>query len=147
MKLKPYWIDTATPSGTTHVGAFGWIRRRIVPVGAFIIATEPLSVATLDRLTPKRRNTVDTRNFGTSPDNRILFGGRARFAASNPASDAKSGEILRRDLIKVFPELASVKIDYCCSGMIDMTQNRLPRAGERDGRGDGRQDRAQPLAR
>ncbi|MGI4795997.1 MAG: NAD(P)/FAD-dependent oxidoreductase [Janthinobacterium lividum] len=124
-------------SGTTHVGAFGWIRRRIVPVGAFIIATEPLPVATLDRLTPKRRNTVDTRNFvnyfRTSPDNRILFGGRARFAASNPSSDAKSGEILRRDLIKVFPELASVKIDYCWGGMVDMTQNRLPRAGERDG--------------
>jgi glycine/D-amino acid oxidase-like deaminating enzyme len=124
-------------SGISHVGPFRWIRRRIVPVGVFIIATEPLPVETLDRLTPKRRNTVDTRNFvnyfRTSPDNRLLFGGRARFAASNPASDAKSGEILRRNLAKVFPELASIRVDYCWGGMVDMTQDRLPRAGERDG--------------
>ena len=33
----------------------------------------------------------------------------------------------------VFPELANVRIDYCWGGMVDMTANRLPRAGERDG--------------
>ena len=124
-------------SGTSHIGPFRWIRRRIVPVGAFVIATEPLSAETLNWLTPNRRNTVDTRNFvnyfRTSPDNRLLFGGRARFAASDPKSDARSGEILRRDLAKVFPELASVRIDYCWGGMVDMTRDRLPRAGDRDG--------------
>ena len=56
-----------------------------MPVGAYIIATEPLPLALLDRLTPNRRNTTDTRNFvnyfRVSPDNRLLFGGRARFSA------------------------------------------------------------------
>jgi glycine/D-amino acid oxidase-like deaminating enzyme len=33
----------------------------------------------------------------------------------------------------VFPELANVRIDYCWGGMVDITANRLPRAGERDG--------------
>jgi glycine/D-amino acid oxidase-like deaminating enzyme len=124
-------------SGISQVGPFGWIRRRIVPVGAFIIVTEPLPVELLDRLLPTRRMATDTKNFvnffRVTPDNRLLFGGRARFATSNPRSDEKSGMILRQQMITVFPELADVRIDYCWGGMVDMTANRLPRAGERDG--------------
>ena len=124
-------------SGISQLGPFGWIRRRIVPVGAFIIVTEPLPTQRLDRLLPTRRMATDTKNFvnffRVTPDNRILFGGRARFATSNPRSDEKSGMILRQQMIAVFPELADVRIDYCWGGMVDMTANRLPRAGERDG--------------
>jgi glycine/D-amino acid oxidase-like deaminating enzyme len=124
-------------SGTSHAGPLGWIRRRIVPVGAFIIVTEPLPKETLDRLLPRRRMAVDTKNlvnyFRTTPDNRLLFGGRARFAVSNPNSDAKSGTILQAALHDVFPSLRHVRIDYCWGGMVDMTRDRLPRAGERNG--------------
>ena len=124
-------------SGTSHTGPLGWIRRRIVPVGAFLIVTEPLPVQTLDRLLPRRRMAVDTKNlvnyFRTTPDNRLLFGGRARFAVSNPNSDEKSGAILRAALHDVFPELRDTRIDYCWGGMVDMTRDRLPRAGERNG--------------
>lgn len=124
-------------TGTSSVGPLGWFRRRIVPVGAFLIVTEPLPRELLDRLTPRRRNTTDTRNFvnyfRVTPDDRLLFGGRARFAVSNATSDAKSGAILRRSMIALFPELADARIDYCWGGMVDMTRDRLPRAGERDG--------------
>ncbi len=124
-------------SGISQAGPLGWVRRRIVPVGAFLIVTEPLPVDLLDKLTPRRRNAVDTRNlvnyFRTTPDNRLLFGGRARFAVSNPASDEKSGAILRAALNDVFPALRDARIDYCWGGMVDMTRDRLPRAGERDG--------------
>ncbi|MBE0629222.1 MAG: FAD-binding oxidoreductase, partial [Burkholderia vietnamiensis] len=124
-------------SGISQVGPFGWIRRRIVPVGAFIIVTEPLPRELLDRLLPTRRMVTDTKNFvnffRVTPDHRMLFGGRARFATSNPRSDEKSGLILRRQMAAVFPELANVRVDYCWGGMVDMTADRLPRAGERDG--------------
>ncbi|GAB7543945.1 NAD(P)/FAD-dependent oxidoreductase [Cupriavidus sp. 8B] len=124
-------------SGISQVGPFGWIRRRIVPVGAFLIVTEPLPQELLDRLLPTRRMATDTKNFvnffRVTPDNRMLFGGRARFATSNPSSDEKSGLILRQQMATVFPELANVRIDYCWGGMVDMTANRLPRAGQRDG--------------
>ena len=124
-------------TGTSSVGPLGWFRRRIVPVGAFIIVTEPLPVELLDRLLPRRRMATDTKNlvnyFRVTPDNRLLFGGRARFAASNPQSDAKSGVILRRAMIETFPMLADARIDYCWGGMVDMTRDRLPRAGEHDG--------------
>jgi glycine/D-amino acid oxidase-like deaminating enzyme len=125
-------------TGTSRVGPLGWFRRRIVPVGAYIIVTEPLPSALLDQLTPHRRNTTDTRNFvnyfRTLPGNRILFGGRARFSSrSDPAADAKSGAILRASMEKVFPALAGARVDYCWGGMVDMTKDRLPRAGERNG--------------
>lgn len=124
-------------SGISDVGPLGWIRRRIVPVGAFIIVTEPLPTAVLDRLVARRRMVVDTKNlvnyFRATPDNRLLFGGRARFAVSNAESDAQSGAILRSAMLEVFPELADTRIDYCWGGMVDMTRDRLPRAGERNG--------------
>ncbi|TFZ05642.1 FAD-binding oxidoreductase [Ramlibacter henchirensis] len=124
-------------SGISHTGPLGWIRRRVVPVGAFLIVTEPLPTSTLDRLLPRRRMATDTKNlvnyFRTTPDNRLLFGGRARFAVSNPHSDEKSGEILRAAMHDVFPDLPAPRIDYCWGGMVDMTQDRLPRAGERNG--------------
>jgi glycine/D-amino acid oxidase-like deaminating enzyme len=93
--------------------------------------------ALLDRLLPTRRSYVTSKNIGNyfraTSDNRLLFGGRARFAMSNPRSDEKSGRILRATLAQVFPELRGVGIDYCWGGLVDMTADRLPRAGEHDG--------------
>jgi glycine/D-amino acid oxidase-like deaminating enzyme len=124
-------------SGISQVGPLGWIRRRIVPVGAFLIVTEPLSPQLLERLMPTRRMVVDTRNlvvyWRLTPDNRMLFGGRAQFAGSNPQSDEKSGRILKATMVDVYPELADTRVDYCWGGLVDMTRDRLPRAGERDG--------------
>jgi glycine/D-amino acid oxidase-like deaminating enzyme len=124
-------------TGATTVGPFGWFRRRIVPVGSFIVVTEPLAAEALDRLVPARRNYVTSKTIGNyfrvTPDNRLLFGGRARFAMSNPRSDLKSGEVLRAGLADIFPDLAGVRIDYCWGGLVDMSADRLPRAGEHDG--------------
>ncbi len=124
-------------TGTTRVGPFGWFRRRMAPVGSFIIVTEPLERALLDRLLPMRRCYVTSKNIGNyfrvTPDNRVLFGGRARFAMSNPRSDEKSGRVLRDALALTFPQLRGVRVDYCWGGLVDMTADRLPRAGEHEG--------------
>jgi glycine/D-amino acid oxidase-like deaminating enzyme len=50
-----------------------------------------------------------------------------------PGSDEKSGRILRESLEMVFPALKGVRLDYCWGGLVDMTADRLPRAGEHDG--------------
>lgn len=124
-------------TGNSRPGPFGWFRRRLVPVGSFIVVTEPLDQALLDRLLPRRRNYVTTRIIGnyfrTTPDGRLVFGGRARFAMSNPISDAKASHILRGALEAMFPPLAGVRLDYFWGGLLDMTADRLPRAGEHDG--------------
>ena len=117
--------------------SFGWLRRRIVPIGSFIVVTEPLGEARAQRLLAQRRTYVTVANihhyFRLTPDHRLVFGGRARFAVSSPTSDARSGEILRQGLAEIFPELRSVRLDYCWGGLVDMTEDRLPHAGERDG--------------
>ncbi len=124
-------------TGASVIGPFARFRRRIIPVGSFIIVTEPLAEALVEELMPTRRMATDSKNVGAyfriTPDNRLLFGGRARFAISNPLSDAKSGKVLRRAMDRVFPQLKDVRIDYCWGGLVDMTADRLPRAGEHDG--------------
>jgi glycine/D-amino acid oxidase-like deaminating enzyme len=117
---------------------FGYFRRRIVTVGSFIIATRPLTAAEIAETMPGNRNCVTSMHIGNyfrlSPDNRLLFGGRARFSAvSDHTSDAKSGAILRSALAAMFPQLGNVEIDYCWGGLLDMTQDRYPRAGYQDG--------------
>ena len=126
----------ATGAYTTE--AFPWFRRRLVPVGSFIIATRPLDGAEVSKTLPGNRTCVTTMNIGNyfrlSPDNRLIWGGRARFSASsNQQSDAKSGAILRAALLRTFPHLHHVPIDYCWGGLVDMTADRFPRAGEADG--------------
>jgi glycine/D-amino acid oxidase-like deaminating enzyme len=124
-------------TGNSSLGPFGYFRRRLVSVGSFIIATAPLSPQLINEITPTRRNYVTTKNIGNyfrlTPDNRLLFGGRARFALSNPKSDTKSGRILADTMVRLFPQLANTGIDYCWGGLVDMTADRLPRAGEHEG--------------
>ena len=118
-------------------GSFGWLRRRIVGIGSFIIVTEPLGAERARAVLAVRRTCVTVANihhyFRLTVDHRLVFGGRARFAVSSPTSDQKSGAILKRGLDETFPQLADAKIDYCWGGLVDMTQDRLPHAGERDG--------------
>ena len=116
---------------------FRWQQVRIAPVGSFIIVTEPLDAGLCDEVMPTRRVASDSKNllnyFRITPDNRLLFGGRARFAMSNPQSDEKSGKLLRDAMVHTFPQLAGARIDYCWGGLVDMSLDRLVHAGERDG--------------
>ncbi|KEA54261.1 FAD-dependent oxidoreductase [Mangrovibacter sp. MFB070] len=124
-------------TGPSNIGPFPWFQRRIVPVGSFIVVTAPLPEAQLRALLPQDRTYVTSLNIGnyfrTTTDNRLVFGGRARFAVSNPTSDSRSGDILKASLKQIFPALERAPIDYCWGGMVDMTADRLPRSGEHDG--------------
>jgi glycine/D-amino acid oxidase-like deaminating enzyme len=116
---------------------FRWLQVRIAPVGSFIIVTEPLAPEVVDQLMPTRRMVSDSKNllyyFRITPDNRLLFGGRARFAKAGPRSDQKSGRVLQKAMVSVFPQLAKTRVDYCWGGLVDMSMDRLVHAGEHDG--------------
>jgi len=125
-------------TGAYTSGPFQYFKRRIVPVGSFLIATRPLSDAEVKAVMPGNRTCVTSLNIGNyfrlAPDNRLIFGGRARFSAtSDLRSDDKSGAILKAGLGEIFPQLANVEIDYCWGGLVDMTKDRFPRAGFTDG--------------
>ncbi|MFH9008600.1 NAD(P)/FAD-dependent oxidoreductase [Streptomyces afghaniensis] len=116
---------------------FRWHQVRIAPVGSFIIVTEPLGKDVCDLLVPNRRMASTSMNllnyFRITPDHRLLFGGRARFAMAGPQSDAKSGRILRKAMTEVFPQLTNARVDYCWGGLVDMSMDRMVHAGEHDG--------------
>lgn len=133
IKAKQVMLATNGYTGKIHLQ----MKRRLLPIGSFIIATEPLSESLVQEINPNGRNMVDTKNypffFRLSSDNRMLFGGRARFALSDPESDHKSGEVLKKGLVTVFPQLANVKVEYVWGGTVAFTLDRMPHAGEMDG--------------
>jgi glycine/D-amino acid oxidase-like deaminating enzyme len=134
-RIRADKVLVATSGYTTR--PFRWQQVRIAPVGSFIIVTEPLGKEVCDQLMPTRRMASDSKNllyyFRITPDHRLLFGGRARFAKAGPRSDQKSGRILREAMVSVFPQLANAGVDYCWGGLVDMSMDRLVHAGEQDG--------------
>ncbi|WP_405952972.1 FAD-binding oxidoreductase [Streptomyces prunicolor] len=117
--------------------AMPWFRKRLINVGSFVVVTEPLGEVRARELIPNARLVVDSKNIGhyvrLTPDHRLAFGGRARFAPSNPASDVRSGDVLKRELTEIFPQLADVRIDYVWGGNVGFSWDRMPHAGEENG--------------
>lgn len=109
-----------------------WLARRVVPVGSFIVATEPLAPEVQRRLIPGNRMLSDTRNllyyFRLSPDGRLVFGGRAAFV---PTALERSRAMLEAGIAEVYPELAGTGIEYAWGGTLGFTLDQLPHAGRR----------------
>ena len=112
------------------------LRRRLVPIGSFIIVTEPIDQSLADAVLPKRRMAFDSKHFlyyfRLLDDRRVLFGGRAQFTAPTAESTRRAAEILRRGMLTVFPDLEGVGIDYAWSGNVAFTRDQLPHGGEID---------------
>jgi glycine/D-amino acid oxidase-like deaminating enzyme len=129
--------DVVIATGGYTNGAVPALRRRIVPIGSYIIATAPLPDAMARELSPRRRMIFDSRHFlhyyRLTPDNRMLFGGRAAFLPASRRTIARSAAILRRDLVGVFPQLQGTAIDYVWGGTLDFCFDTLPHAGRLDG--------------
>jgi glycine/D-amino acid oxidase-like deaminating enzyme len=112
-----------------------WLRRRVIPIGSYIIATEPLAPAVMQRLMPKDRIVSDTRKvvyyYRASPDGRrILFGGRVSYNETDPRV---SGPLLHAAMIGIFPELAAIRISHSWAGFVAYTFDELMHIGARDG--------------
>jgi glycine/D-amino acid oxidase-like deaminating enzyme len=113
------------------------LQRRVVPIGSYIIATEPLPETLAAELVPNGRMIFDTRYFlhyfRLTPDRRMLFGGRAAFFPETRETIRQSAEILRRDMVRVYPRLAGTPVEYAWGGTLDFTFDMLPHAGRMDG--------------
>jgi glycine/D-amino acid oxidase-like deaminating enzyme len=112
------------------------LQKRIIPIGSFIIATERLSDELARELSPKNRMIFDYKhflNYFRLWDNRMIFGGRAAFFPENENTIAQSGEILRREMIKVYPQLKDAKVEYVWGGTLDFAFDQMTHVGEEDG--------------
>ncbi|MFI4989185.1 MAG: NAD(P)/FAD-dependent oxidoreductase [Alphaproteobacteria bacterium] len=112
-----------------------WLRRRVIPIGSYVIATEPLPAELMARLMPKERIVSDTRKivyyYRPSPDRRrILFGGRVSCSETDPRM---SGPLLHADMVRIFPELAATRISHSWCGFIAYSFDELMHLGQRDG--------------
>jgi gamma-glutamylputrescine oxidase len=103
---------------------------RIMPIETFIAATEPLPAALAASLIPSGSAASDNNfvldYFRVSKDRRMLFGGGESHGTSRPADLA---ETMRRRMVRVFPQLASSRIEQVWGGLVDVTMNRAPDFG------------------
>lgn len=110
--------------------AFPALRRRVIPIGSYIIATEPLAPELASSVSRHGRMMSDNRNFlhywRLSPDQRLVFGGRASFADITVAA---ARDQLYTAMLRLYPQLAGVRVAYAWSGIVGFTFDRLPHMG------------------
>jgi glycine/D-amino acid oxidase-like deaminating enzyme len=115
-------------------GAAPSLRRRIIPIGSYIIATEPLPADLARELSPTGRAYFDTRNFlsywHVSADRRLIWGGRVSFF---PTTVDKTAKLLHRRMLEVHPQVAGYRVEYSWGGKIGMTFDRMPHIGRSGG--------------
>jgi gamma-glutamylputrescine oxidase len=103
---------------------------KIMPINNFMIATEPLGKSRANKLINGRFGVHDTRfvvnYFRMSDDHRLIFGGGENYRAGFP-DDIK--KFVRPHMLRLFPQLKDVAIDYGWGGTLSVTVNRLPHVG------------------
>jgi glycine/D-amino acid oxidase-like deaminating enzyme len=140
-------VETARGSLTADkvfIGTSGYTQRataalqkRIIPIGSYIIATAPLPAPLAQAVSPRNRMIFDSKNFlyyfRLTPDNRMLFGGRAAFSPETPDSTRKSAEILRQGMVSVYPQLRDTQVEYVWGGTLDFAYDIMPHTGVMEG--------------
>lgn len=106
------------------------LQRRVLPIGSFIVATEPLDPEVAAAVSPKGRMFVNTKNllfyWRLTPDGRMAFGGRRSLQHTTVAEAA---EYLATSMVEVHPQLAGVGVTHRWGGQVAITLDRLPHVG------------------
>jgi glycine/D-amino acid oxidase-like deaminating enzyme len=124
-------------SGAYTTEATPALRKKVIPIGSYIIATEVLPPALAAEVSPRNRMIYDSKHFlyyyRLTPDNRMLFGGRAAFFPESESTVRESAELLRRGMIEVYPQLRDTKVEYVWGGTLDFAFDVMPHSGKIDG--------------
>jgi gamma-glutamylputrescine oxidase len=103
---------------------------RIMPINNFMLATEPLDEALARRLIRDDTSMSDSlfviNYWKLSADNRLLFGGGESYRRRFPADIT---QLVRKCMLRIYPELAQTRIDYSWGGTLAITLNRMPDFG------------------
>ena len=117
--------------GNAYIGAVApSLARRILGVGTYIIATQPLGEERARALLPSNAAIADINwildYFRRSADHRLLLGGRVSYSAVQPPQLAES---MRTRMLQIFPSLADINVAYAWGGYLDITRSRAPNFG------------------
>src|SRR5437867_2284377 len=130
---RDVFVGTSGYTGSVTPG----LKKKIIPIGSYIIATEVLPEAPARELSPRNRMIYDSKNYlfyyRLTPDRRMLFGGRAAFFPETSSTIRRSAEILRRGMVQVYPQLRDIKVEYAWGGTLDVAFDIMPHAGKMDG--------------
>ena len=110
-----------------------WQRRRIIPIGSYMIATEPVTESVAHEISPRGRTMTDTRRlvfYYRMYEGRMIFGGRVALSETDPRVSAPR---LHKAMSEIFPQLANTPIDFSWVGFVGFTFDNLPHIGEKDG--------------
>ncbi|MDI5984268.1 FAD-binding oxidoreductase [Halomonas sp. M4R5S39] len=111
-------------------GVLPVLEGRSMPCGTQIVTTEPLGEALARELIPNDKAVEDCNYlldyYRLTADNRLLYGGGTSYGGQDLASIES---VIRPKLLRTFPQLADVKVDYAWSGNFLLTLNRLPQFG------------------
>jgi gamma-glutamylputrescine oxidase len=101
----------------------------VLPIATYVVVTEPLGERMADILRT-RAAIYDSRfafdYYRPLPDGRLLWGGRISVRDRSPAEVQR---LLRRDMLKVFPQLHDVRIDHAWSGLMSYARHEMPQLG------------------
>jgi gamma-glutamylputrescine oxidase len=117
-------------ANVAHVELSDRLARKLIGVASYIVATRPLGEQRASALLRDNIAVADLNwiidYYRRSADHRLLFGGRVSYSGIDPLGTARA---TRQRMVKVFPQLADVEIEYAWGGMIDITMSRLPNFG------------------
>ncbi|WP_395490660.1 NAD(P)/FAD-dependent oxidoreductase [Cedecea davisae] len=109
------------------------LAKRSMPCGTQVLTTEPLGEDLARSLIPKNYCVEDCNYlldyYRLTGDNRLLYGGGVVYGARDPADIER---LVMPNLLKTFPQLKGVKIDYSWTGNFLLTLSRLPQLGRLD---------------
>jgi glycine/D-amino acid oxidase-like deaminating enzyme len=124
-------------SGAYTTEATPSLRKKVIPIGSYIIATEALPADLARQLSPRNRMIYDSKHFlyyyRLTPDDRLLFGGRAAFFPESESTVRESAELLRQGMIGVYPQLRAIQVEYVWGGTLDFAFDVMPHSGKIDG--------------
>lgn len=111
-------------------GTYRAVERAVLPIATYVVTTEPLGARLKDAI-DSAAAVYDTRfsfdYYRALPDTRILWGGRISIFERNPRAIAK---LLMRDLLRVYPQLTGIEIDYAWGGMMSYARHKMPQIGQ-----------------
>lgn len=106
------------------------VTRKSMPCGSQIVVTEPLSEKVARSLITHNYCVEDCNYlldyYRLTADNRLLYGGGVVYGAREP-DDIE--QLIRPKILKTFPQLKDVKIDYRWTGNFLLTMSRMPQFG------------------
>jgi gamma-glutamylputrescine oxidase len=106
------------------------LQRSIATFRALMAATEPMGAERTGALIRNNAAITDTNwalnYYRRSADHRLIFGGGVAYSALPIPEIARR---VHRRLLRVFPQLADVRLEYVWDGAIDITRNRAPNFG------------------